>query len=316
VRERKYLKVATLLCVLATINLVALSAGSCQTESLPEGDSIHLDSTSAANIYKVSDEVGPRVLSGLTSSASRNVIVVGFVGGFVKRDDATHPEVQFAAYLRDRYPAIHAEVFGNHHGQKALDQVVRLLDTDHDGSLTSLEKERATIILYGHSWGASETVMFARKLGEMGIPVVLTIQIDTIAKPGHRGFMVPPNVANAINFYQTGGPLHGRPEIVPADPERTKIIGNFRMTYEDRPINCDNYSWYARVLNKPHHEIENDLRVWDEAASLVDSDLSGTTSIVETPSPSSSPFFKYLRRGFQADITAIASPEVTNGQER
>jgi len=35
------------------------------------------------------------------------------------------------------------------------------------------------------------------------------------------------------------------------------------MTYEDRPIDCANYSWYARVLNRPHDEIENDFRVWD-----------------------------------------------------
>jgi hypothetical protein len=236
----------------------------------------------------------------IASPAIRNVIVVGFVGGFVSRDDAKHPEVQFAAYLRDRYPSIHAEVFGNHHGRKALHQVVRLLDTNHDGVLSSGEKEQATIIIYGHSWGATETVAFARDLNKIGIPVALTIQIDTIAKPGHRASGIPPNVARAINFYQTEGPLHGTPEIVAIDPARTAIIGNLRMTYENRPINCDNYSWYSRTLNKPHHEIENDFRVWDEIASLINSDLPGKTSTAPATSPSESPFFKYLRRGFQA----------------
>ena len=72
------------------------------------------------------------------------------------------------------------------------------------------------------------------------------------------------------------------------------------MTYEDRPINCDNYSWYSRTLNKPHHEIENDFRVWDQLASLIDSDLPGTASIAQPPSPSESPFFQYLRLGIQA----------------
>jgi pimeloyl-ACP methyl ester carboxylesterase len=191
-------------------------------------------------------------------------------------------------------------VFGNHNGRKAVHQVVRILDTDHDGALSRLEKEWATIIIYGHSWGATETVEFARKLEQLGVPVALTIQIDTIGKPGHKAFPVPPNVASAINFYQTRGPLHGAPEIVAADPAQTKIIGNFRMTYEDRPINCNNYRWYARVFNKPHHEIENDLRVWDEAALLIDSDLSGTASTDQSLSPSESPFFKDLRRGSQA----------------
>ena len=250
--------------------------------------------------------------SKVPDSPIRNVLVIGFVGGFVSRDDAKHPEVQFADYLRSRYPFIHAEVFGNHHGKSALHQVIRLLDTDHDGSLTSIEKERATMIIYGHSWGASEAVMFARELGEMGIPVALTIQIDTIAKPFHKNLTLSPNVASAINFYQTKGPLHGRPEIVAADPTRTNIIGNFRMTYEDLLINCNNYIWYARVFNKPHHEIENDLRVWDGVASLIDSYLSGTTMIVETPRPSGSPFFRYLRRGVQADTTSISPPEIAS----
>jgi pimeloyl-ACP methyl ester carboxylesterase len=252
--------------------------------------------------------------SSVTDTTSRNVIIIGFVGGFVSRNDAKHPEVEFAAYLRDRYPAIHAEVFGNHHGGKALRQVVNLLDTDHDGVLSSLEKERATIIVYGHSWGATETVEFARKLGQMGIPVALTIQIDTIAKPGHKASAISPNVTSAINFYQTGGPLHGQPEIAAVDPSRTKILGNIRMTYENRPINCDNYSWYSRTLNKPHHEIENDFRVWDEVASLINSDLPGTASMLHAPPPSGSPFFKYLRRGFQANVTETALLKIPNGQ--
>jgi hypothetical protein len=235
-------------------------------------------------------------------SAGRKVIIIGFVGGFVSQDDAKHPEVQFAAYLRDRYPLIEAVVFGNHHGRKALHEVARMLDSDGDGVLTPNEKRESTIIIYGHSWGAAETVTFARALGQIGIPVAFTIQIDTIAKPGSRGAIIPANVASAINFYQTRGPLHGLPEIVAADPKQTKILANILMTYDDRPIDCRNYSWYARVFNRPHHEIENDFRVWDKATSLIDSNLSETTLRVQTPSPSGSPMFGYLRRGFQGQI--------------
>jgi hypothetical protein len=246
----------------------------------------------------------PRAHFPPAGSAGGKVIIIGFVGGFVSQDDAKHPEVQFAAYLRDRYPLIEAVVFGNHHERKALHEVVRMLDADGDGVLTPNEKRESTIIIYGHSWGAAETVTFARALGQMGIPVALTIQIDTIAKSGSKGAIIPANVANAINFYQTRGPLHGRPEIVAADPKQTTILGNILMTYEDRPIDCSNYSWYARVFNKPHHEIENDFRVWDRATSLIDSNLSETTLIVQTPSPSRSPMFGYLRRGFQGQIVA------------
>jgi pimeloyl-ACP methyl ester carboxylesterase len=258
-----------------------------------------------------SQEVSPpKAPTAATPPTNRNVIIIGFVGGFVSRNDTKHPEVQFAAYLRDRYPTIHVDVFGNHHGRKALRHVVSLLDADRDGVLSSIEKEQATVIVYGHSWGATETVAFADDLGQIDIPVALTILIDTIAKPGRKASAISPNVESAINFYQTRGPLHGAPEIVAADPARTKILGNIRMTYENRPINCDNYSWYSRTLNKPHHEIENDLRVWNQIASLIHADLPGTPSIAQAPPPSRSPFFQYLRRGPQAEETEAALLEI------
>lgn len=227
--------------------------------------------------------------------AIRKAIIIGFVGGFVRHDDAKHPEVHFAAYLRERYPSgVYAEVFSNHDGREALRHVLRLLDTDHDGTVSTAEKEQARIIIYGHSWGASETVSLARQLGRNGIPVLLTIQVDTIAKGGQKGSTISPNVGNAVNFYQSKGLFHGRARIIAADPSRTKIIGNFRMSYDDHPVNCDNYPWYARIFNKPHHEIENDPRVWDQAATLIDSALSTTGSTVQASSPSKSPIFNFL----------------------
>jgi hypothetical protein len=223
------------------------------------------------------------------SADIRKVIVIGFVGGFARPDDQGHPEVQFAEYLRDLYrPDVHAEVFGNHDGKKALHEVLRLLDRDGNGNPSSTEREHAKIIIYGHSWGATETVVFARELAKEGIPVQLTIQMDTIGKFGRDDSRIPSNVANAINFYQSRGPLQGLTEIVAANPAQTSIIGNLHTTYEGHRINCANYPWYARTLNKPHHEIENDPRVWDLAATLIDSEVDGrklTTQISSSWKP-------------------------------
>jgi hypothetical protein len=58
------------------------------------------------------------------------------------------------------------------------------------------------------------------------------------------------------------------------------------MTYQDRRLNCDNYPWIARHLNKPHHEIENDPLVWEQIASMIDSELFKGTSMVEASLPS------------------------------
>jgi len=301
-RELQRWKGFVVLFVWVAMCLAALSTAYGQTVSPLEEPSAHRSGTSAASIC---DTGAPSALKdalrqvclqkrpATANSAVQKTIIIGFVGGFVKHDNAKHPEVQFAAYLRERYPStIHAEVFSNHDGHKALRQVLRLLNADGEGTPTTTEKEQARIIIYGHSWGASETAAFARELGQKGIPVLLTIQVDIIAKPGQKGSTIPPNVANAVNFYQPRGLLHGRPRIVAADPARTRIIGNFRMNYEGHHINCDNYPWFARTFNKPHHEIENDPRVWDQAASLIDSELSDPTSRAQASSPSASSLFK------------------------
>lgn len=206
--------------------------------------------------------------------APGEAIVIGFLGGFAKADDLKHPEVLFAEYLREHYsPALHARVFSNHDEQGALQYVTRLLDQDHDGRLSAEEIRTARIIIYGHSWGASQTAAFARDLGRRGIPVLLTVQLDIITKHGQKPSVIPSNVASAINFYQSEGPLQGRPKIVAADPARTTIIGNFKMAYSDAPVNCDNFPWFVRTFNKPHHEIENDAHLWDRITSLIDAKI-------------------------------------------
>ena len=288
-KERQHWKVIALLFAGGAIYLGALSIAYSQAVPVAREDPVHRSDTSSGTSICEATAPSPlkdalrqaclRKRSAMPDATVRKAVIIGFVGGFVRRDDANHPEVQFAKYLRERYPSgVHAEVFANHDGQKALRYVLSLLDTDADRVLTAMEKEQARVMIYGHSWGASETVTLARELGRQGIPVVLTIQVDSIAKPGQKDSTIPLNVARAINFYQLRGVLHGRSTIVAADPARTRILGNFRMTYEDRRINCDNYRWFVRVFNKPHHEIENDPRVWDQAASLIDSERSSATS--------------------------------------
>jgi hypothetical protein len=209
----------------------------------------------------------------------RKAIVVGFVGGFVKPDDTNHPEVLFARYLRGRYgPAVQVEVFGNHDEKRAVYNTLQLLSTSAVGSMAVAEDQPTKIIVYGHSWGASQGLTFARDLARHGVPVQLTIQIDSVKKFGHDDRTIPPNVAKAVNFYQTRGLTPGQSHIVATEGAPTKILGNFHMIYRDHRINCDNYKWLSRMLNKAHHEIENDPQVWDQIAVLIDSELAESDS--------------------------------------
>ena len=216
----------------------------------------------------------------LTPPKASPVIVIGFVGGFVKHDNSVHSEVQLAARIRQDYASgVQVEVFENHRREKAHEQILRSLDMDRDGTLSAEEKQQARIIIYGHSWGASETVTLARELEKEGIPVLLTIQVDSISKANQNDMMIPANVSQAANFYQPSGLLRGRPEIRPADSARTQIIGNFRFDYKALPVSCPLYPWFDRLFMKSHVEIECDPRVWNQVESLIRAKL---------PSPSGS----------------------------
>jgi hypothetical protein len=201
-------------------------------------------------------------------------IVIGFVGGFIKHDNMVHSEVQLAAALHEEYASqAHVEVFENHRGDDARHAVLRLLDTDGDGKLSAAEKRDARVIIYGHSWGGSETVTLARQLEKEGVPVLLTIQVDSVEKPGEDDSVIPANVAQAVNFYQTDGLLHGRQKIRAEDAARTQILGNFRSSYKIHALACDGYPLLANILEKPHIEIECDPSVWNQVGSLIRSKL-------------------------------------------
>ena len=212
------------------------------------------------------------------------VLDIRFVGGFVTRDDSVHSPVQHAARLRHDYPSgVYVEVFENRRREKANAAILRLLDTNHDGTLSSEEKQSARIIIYGMSWGASESVTLARELQTEGIPVLLTIQVDSISKIRQDDALIPANVAEAANFYQPDGVLRGRPEIRAADAARTRILGNFRFDYKAHPISCPKYPWYDRFFAKPHTEIECDPLVWKQVESLIRSKLPAAGPSSATP---------------------------------
>lgn len=202
------------------------------------------------------------------------VIVIGFVGGFISHDNPNHSEVQLAARLRQAYPSgVEVETFESYHKGKARKRVLRLLDTNHDGVLNLDEKQNARIIIYGHSWGGSATVAMARRLEKDGIPVLLTVQVDSISMFRKNDAVIPANVARAANFYQPHGLLHGQAKIRAADPARTRILGNFRFEYKAASYSCEKYPWYDRFFVKAHTQIECDVSVWHQAESLIRSDL-------------------------------------------
>ena len=213
-------------------------------------------------------------VSAASTLAPSPAIVIGLVGGYVSHDNLIHSEVSLAADLAKEYPTgVYVAAFENHRGKEAYKQILKLLDTNQDGKLSAEEKQQARIILYGHSWGASEAVSLARHLGQDGIPVLLTIQVDSVAKKGQDDALIPANVAEAVNFYQTDGYLKGRAKIRAADPARTQIIGNFQSHYKESPLACKKYPWWDHIFAKAHTQIECDPAVWNKVEALIRAQL-------------------------------------------
>jgi len=231
--------------------------------------------------------------SVLQSKAPPANIVVGFVGGFVRHDNQHHGPVQLAQRIRPAFPKdTYVRVFENRRRKLAYNTIIRLLDTDHDGDLSSEEKTRARIILFGQSWGASAAVMLARDLRREGVPVLLTVQVDSVAKLWQDDSIIPDNVAAAVNFYQPHGIIHGRPRITAADPTKTEILGNYLTDYRKTPVACPQASWFDRVFTPGHMQTECDPRLWSQIETMVRQRLSppdqtqNVSTAVSAPGPS------------------------------
>lgn len=204
------------------------------------------------------------------TSTTPPYIFISFVGGFVHKDNSHHGPVILAHRMQQSSPkGTHIEVFENRHRRNAYETILHLLDSNHDGVLSEEEKTQARIVLVGQSWGASAVVLLARELDRVGIPVLLTVQVDSVAKPWQHDGVIPENVTAAVNFYQPHGFVHGRPLIQAADNSKTQIIGNFRYDYNQIPVACDGMPWFERAFIPGHMHTECDTNLWGRVETLV-----------------------------------------------
>ena len=72
--------------------------------------------------------------------ATPSLIVIGFMGGRVSSTNLLHREALLAKELQQKYPLeVHARMFANRDGHRALKAVLELLGAEH-GSVLSDEK--------------------------------------------------------------------------------------------------------------------------------------------------------------------------------
>jgi hypothetical protein len=196
-----------------------------------------------------------------------STLVIGFLGGYDRWNDEHRSVRQMVLGLRER-PGVYAESISNHHRALALKLIREALDRNRDGQLDPEEKANARVILFGQSWGGAAAIATARELQASGIPVLLTLQIDSV---GVHDDIIPANVRAAVNFYQHDPftSIHGRKQIRALDPTRTAILGNFRSSYTHRYVDESNASVPRQVFGGSHTKMEQDPLVWSRVEHYI-----------------------------------------------
>jgi pimeloyl-ACP methyl ester carboxylesterase len=201
----------------------------------------------------------------------QSTLVIGFVGGFERWNDPHRGVRKVALNIRQMHlPGVYAETLENHRAGTAVQLIRRALDADGNGQLDDTECADARVILYGQSWGGAAVIKVARALQQWNVPVLLTVQVDSV---GFADSVIPGNVHEAANFYQHDlFTIQGRQAIRAEDPLRTHILGNIQMSYFFRPygsLNESDSSWIRRVLGGSHAKMEVDPIVWMSVQALI-----------------------------------------------
>jgi len=214
----------------------------------------------------------PADLATRTPLAKGETLVIGFLGGRDSWDDGRRSVRRLALKLRRMdLPGVHVETFENTRRDLALDFVRDAFDRDRNGTLDPAERSSIRLLIYGQSFGGAAVVKLARQLGELGVPVQLTVQVDSI---GRADAVIPANVRRAANLFQRNGWfIRGEQPIQAADPERTEILGNFEYDYSEPTIDLSDVPFWKKAFRYPHTRMEHDPAVWGKVESLLLRDL-------------------------------------------
>jgi hypothetical protein len=205
------------------------------------------------------------------------VLVLGFLGGRDSWQDTRVGVGRLAHKLRaEKMVGMRVEAVENMKRKLALRLVRESLDRDRNGKLDAAEKSAARIILYGQSFGGAAVVKFARQLEKLNVPVLLTVQVDSV---GIGDALIPANVRTAANLYQRNGAfVKGERRIRPFDPQRTRILFNREFDYRDSKISLAHLPWHKKLIRSAHVRMDTDPAVWSEVERLIRAAIAGVSS--------------------------------------
>jgi len=201
-------------------------------------------------------------------------LILGFLGGRESWDDASRGVRQLAKKIDAmNISEVHIETLENRKRDLAMELIHNSFDRNQDGFLDERERTTVRLIMYGHSLGGAAVVKLSHNLKDLGIPILLTVQIDSVGFT-YDDHVIPSNVKRAANLYQLDGwLLVGEDEIVPQDPDETKIIANLKFDYKDKEVDMSGVPWERRLLSVPHSKMDADPEVWSTVEQLILSEI-------------------------------------------
>jgi hypothetical protein len=213
-----------------------------------------------------------------TPLKSDQTLVVGFLGGMERWDDKSRGVRQVAIKLEAmNLPNVHVETLENRKRDLAIKFIQNVFDYNQNGSLDDWERDSARLILYGHSLGGAAVVEISRELKKMGVPVLLTVQIDSVDLV-YDDHVIPSNVKRAANLFQNDGwILRGEDKIEPENPNKTEILANIRFDYRDKNVDMSSMTWERRLFSTPHVKMEADPEVWVTVEKMILSEIVDNT---------------------------------------
>lgn len=203
-----------------------------------------------------------------TPLQKNEILILGFMGGREPWDNDERSVRKLALKLRSMYnPDICVETVENKKRTLALELIRNAFDRNRDGRFDERERASIRLIVYGQSFGGAAVVKLARQLQKMGVPVFLTVQVDSV---GRGDGIIPSNVLRAANLFQSNGRfIRGEREIRAEDPAKTTIIGNFKFDYAQKDIDISKVSWGKKAFRVAHTKMEYDPEVWDRVEALI-----------------------------------------------
>jgi hypothetical protein len=207
-------------------------------------------------------------LSTPTPLSDDQTLIIGFLGGRQLWDDDSRGVRQLAVKL-DEMSLANAEIetFQNRRRDLAMEFIHKALDRNGDDILDPQERASARLILYGQSLGGSAVVKLSEALEKIDIPVLLTVQVDSVGFSDH---LIPSNVSKAANIYQSNDWIFsGEDEIMAIDPEATSIVANIEFDYSDKEVDMTAQPWQRRLFSTPHSMMDADPEVWALVEELI-----------------------------------------------